>query len=206
MALTTTIGSKTALPLVSHSEYLIGMWRSQIGTGAIALTFAVAACNSNDPAIPSNSEEDEVEADTHHTEDASHSNARPRQVNDPFPDATEVRLFVQTGYSDDYEPILSSPRGVILSDEQRQSFEDTLSIAAAPAEAYSCFVPHHFFRYFDADGDQVGEVSVCFCCVGVDASGSDALLHNQSEIIDADFDELEHLVTSLGEPTDVLCD
>jgi hypothetical protein len=122
-----------------------------------------------------------------------------RKVEHPFPNASEVRLFVAVDYQKNGgEPIFSKENGLILSAADRVRFEDTLRFVATPEEMAMCFVPHHFFRYFDNKGKQVGEVEVCFCCAGTAARGS--------EILDADMEALKDLVLELGEPTQVLCD
>ena len=130
-----------------------------------------------------------------------------RRVSNPFPDATELRLFVETAYDQKTgKAIFSRSNGIRLSEPQRRKFEDALKIEAAPEEMAACFIPHHFFRYFDAEGKQVGEVEVCFCCSGVAASGSPKLQASNGEMLGADYSEVESVVASVGEPTDVLCD
>jgi hypothetical protein len=133
--------------------------------------------------------------------------AQVRKIEDPFPNASEVRLFVGVDYDKNSgEPILSKENGVILSTADRERFEDTLHFKAMPDVMAMCFVPHHFFRYFDNKGKQVGEVAVCFCCAGTAASGSDRLNSKPDEILDADMKALEKLVLDLGESTQVLCE
>lgn len=81
----------------------------------------------------------------------------------PYPDAVEVRLFVSTPAGTEQVEARK------LSLPERQAFEQTLKLNnydRGPEYAAACFVPHHFFRYFDAAGKQVGEISVCFCCGG----------------------------------------
>ena len=130
-----------------------------------------------------------------------------RKVEHPFPNASEVRLFVEVDYQENGgEPIFSKENGLILSAADRVRFEDTLRFVATPEEMAMCFVPHHFFRYFDNKGKQVGEVAVCFCCAETAATGSDKLKPEPDEILDADMEALKDLVLELGEPTQVLCD
>jgi hypothetical protein len=130
-----------------------------------------------------------------------------RKIENPFPNASEIRLFVQVDYDKNSgEPILKNATGVALSAADRAQFEDTLKIVPIPDEMTACFVPHHFFRYFDRSGKQVGEVAVCFCCAGARASGSDRLEGRADEMLSADFQALEKVILELGEPTQVLCD
>ncbi|MFN4097586.1 MAG: hypothetical protein ACK4GG_12530 [Sphingomonas sp.] len=131
---------------------------------------------------------------------------KDRRVTNPFPAATEVRLFVEVAYTKDNKQILSKRKGIPLDSTQRKAFEDSLVITAAPEYDTMCFIPHHFFRYYDANGKQLGSVSVCFCCDGVAASGSKALETPTNAVLSADYQKLKTLVAALGEPTDVLCD
>ena len=117
-----------------------------------------------------------------------------RRVTNPFPQATQLRLFVEVDYTDAGKPILS------------KAFENSLKIIAAPEEESACFMPHHFFRYYDARGKEVGDVAVCFCCYGVGASGSKTLEPPDGAMLSADYQSVKALVAALGEPTDVLCD
>lgn len=81
----------------------------------------------------------------------------------PYPDAAEVRLYVSTPAGTEQVEVRK------LSLPERQAFEQTLKLDNYDRGfeyAAACFVPHHFFRYFDAAGKQVGEISVCFCCGG----------------------------------------
>ena len=164
----------------------------------LAATLAIAGCERKVDSIaqpdPSN---------------AAASFAAPfkdRRVTNPFPAATEVRLFVEVAYTKDNKQILSKRKGVLLNAAQRKAFEDSLVITAAPEYDTMCFIPHHFFRYYDANGKQLGSVSVCFCCDGVAASGSKALEPPTDALLSANYQKLKKLVAALGEPTDVLCD
>jgi len=131
---------------------------------------------------------------------------KDRRVTNPFPGATEVRLFVEVGYTNDNKPILSKRKGVRLNAAQRKAFEDSLKMIAAPEYETACFLPHHYFRYYDASGKEIGDVAVCFCCYGVGASGSSALEPPSGAMLSADYRSVEALVAALGEPTNILCD
>lgn len=126
---------------------------------------------------------------------------------DPYPGAAEVRLFVETRDGGN-EPAFVKPAGRVLTEEQRVEFESLIAIhTISPEDLFAaCFVPHHFFRYFDGAGKLVGEIEVCFCCAGVQQSeGSKVRLSNDQMLV-ADFPRLESFVTSLGERTDVGCE
>jgi hypothetical protein len=126
---------------------------------------------------------------------------------DPFPSASEVRLFVETGYARD-EPIYSKPKGRVLTASQRAEFESLIAVhTITPDEEFAaCFIPHHFFRYFDRAGKVVGEVEVCFCCAGVQQSDGSNVSLTEDEMLVADFGKLQSFVASLGERTDVQCE
>src|SRR5690348_9592322 len=118
-----------------------------------------------------------------------------RHVSNPFPEATELRLFVETGYDrQSGRPVFHRSDGVRLKAEQRKTFEKAIRFEDAPGEMAACFIPHHFFRYFDSHGKQVGELAVCFCCNGVTASGSPKLRAGEGEVLAADYPAVERIV------------
>lgn len=127
-------------------------------------------------------------------------------IQNPFPGAKEVRLFVEKGYGPDGAPILNTPEGRLLSASELADFEGALRVEKAPEAMAACFIPHHFFRYYDERGRQIGEISICFCCSGVEASKGAKISAGSDQILAADYKKLEALVRRLGEPTDVLCD
>ena len=156
------------------------------------LLFMVTACDQS--------------AQVQKVEHSSPNVSEVRKIEDPVPNASEVRLFVEVDYDKNSgEPIFNKKNGVVLSATDRVRFEDTLRFVATPEAMAACFIPHHFFRYFDNEGKQVGEVAVCFCCAGTASSGSDKLKPRPDEILDADLKALKNLVLRLGEPTQVLC-
>ena len=128
------------------------------------------------------------------------------EIQNPFPGAKEVRLFVEKGYGPNGTPILSRPEGRLLSASELADFEGALRIEKAPEAMAACFIPHHFFRYYDERGRQIGEINICFCCSGVEASKGAKISVGPDQILAADYKKLEALVLRLGEPTDVLCD
>jgi len=129
----------------------------------------------------------------------------PRNLGNPYPDASELRLFVHSNYDESGKPVLTKEAGRTLTAEERQAFERTLRIEPAPDEYSACFIPHHFFAYFDPEGKKVGEIEVCFCCAGVQASPEIVAPIGPDEVLSADYDALEKLVQSMGEPTDIEC-
>ena len=131
--------------------------------------------------------------------------APTRPVNNPFPQATEMRLFVETARDAGGRPVFGMANGRKLSSKQRQAFEASLIVEPLPDSVDACFIPHHFFRYFDAKGRKVGQVSVCFCCSGVAVSDGSNIVVGKDQQVGADYTKLEAFVRSLGESTEAQC-
>lgn len=132
-----------------------------------------------------------------------------------YPAAVEVRLVVDNDVFDKNYRVIERPATVrVLSAKERRDFGRALLrqrvIGPAPdgdlqPDAPACFVPHHFFRYYDRAGLQVGEVAVCFCCYQARAA---------PEIIEGDrrtwfavnVSDVKALVRGMGLPTQQQCD
>ncbi|MCB2044890.1 MAG: hypothetical protein H6915_01810 [Novosphingobium sp.] len=141
----------------------------------------------------------------------SDQGASSQQKLNPFPDAAEVRLFVESGEYRNQEAVFTNPDGQSMTKEQRKVLENAISVKRIePDQAFAaCFIPHHFFRYYDAVGKQLGEISVCFCCAGVRIDSSDRSAKfeiDEDHYLAADYAGLETLVKSMGEPTDIECE
>lgn len=131
-------------------------------------------------------------------------------VSDPFPDATEVRLFVESGERRKGQAVFTKSDGQALTQEQRKVLEEAISIKKIEEDQSfaACFIPSHFFRYFDAKGKQIGEISVCFCCADISIiadNPSSNLEIDEDHYLDFDYPGLTKLVQSMGEPTDIEC-
>lgn len=130
----------------------------------------------------------------------------------PFPEAAEVRLFVATGMKNNGDLIFKSKTGRVLTPEQRRQFESLLFVQTPvnlpPDSDYyavtGCFDPHHFLRYYDASGRQIGQIAVCFCCDGTSMSPSQLRLR-EDQHFEADYPKLQALIGSWGEPNDIEC-
>jgi hypothetical protein len=131
----------------------------------------------------------------------------------PFPEAASVRLFVEAGYDEKTDqPIYRDPKGLLLTPDRRRAYESLLQVKTPvnlpPDDEFfwmtSCFIPHHFFRYFDKTGRQIGEIAVCFCCSGIDMTPSRLRLRDEQRF-SADYAKLEALIGSWGEPTNIHC-
>lgn len=130
-----------------------------------------------------------------------------------YPSATEVRLFVQDGRDADGKGLYSDPDGRLLTPAERRAIESAIKTAHYGSGARSvaaCFIPHHFFRYYDAQGRQVGEMAVCFCCAGIRASPSIPLSEGPSGTetseLTFDYTALKAAVEAMGVRTDIECD
>lgn len=127
----------------------------------------------------------------------------------PYPEAASVRLFVRGDFDGSEEYLEADGRA--LSRAQRAALEGTLKIVSydrPPDAVAACFVPHHFIRYFDKRGRQIGEISVCLCCHGVrarpDVTGP-APAGVGDHYLDFDEPAFRRIITEMGLPTDVNC-
>lgn len=132
----------------------------------------------------------------------------------PYSDAVSVRLFVENDQpeGDPQYGVFVEPEGRVLTAAQRTEFEASLSKVSTRNRAVAaCFIPHHFLRYYDASGKQVGEIAVCFCCSGAAASPElfehqgGGFLHQYDNHLAYDRERLKALIESLGLPADVWC-
>jgi hypothetical protein len=132
----------------------------------------------------------------------------------PFPEAASVRLFVETGYDEKaHQSIYRDPKGRLLSPEQRRAYESLLQVQTPVNLSWdddfflmtSCFIPHHFFRYFDRAGRQMGEIAVCFCCSGAEVTQGPQLPLKNGQRFEANYAKLKTLLQSWGAPTNVMC-
>lgn len=171
--------------------------RKAISILGLLATLCLAGCGGDDS---SRSSQQQPRAATISTPSASNA------VQNPFPGAKEVRLFVEKGHDPDGTPIFSRPGGRLLTADEVANFEGALRIEKAPEWMAACFIPHHFFRYYDEAGKQIGEIKICFCCLGVGASEGAKISVGSDQILAADYKKLEALVIRLGESTEALCD
>ena len=117
-----------------------------------------------------------------------------------YPQTASARLFVRS-----YEPghdELTEVRA--LSPDQIGRLRGALHAQAPELFTAACFVPHHFFRMYDAKGMMIGEIAVCFCCRGVRARP--ALPMPLGTDLGADYESLALLVRELGSTPKVDCE
>lgn len=141
--------------------------------------------------------------------------SRPDQIERAviYPEAATARLFVTRPYEEGMKEDFQEPEGRLLTAEDRRAVEGNFRIVTVwdmdpNATAAACFVPHHFVRYYDASGHQIGELQVCFCCHAVRASpdivtrpppGADDIF------LDFDHDGLGAVIRQMGYRTDIDC-
>ena len=120
-----------------------------------------------------------------------------------FPEAAYVQIYVD---ADDDK--MTEKAGPKLNEKQRAKLQSIVFIETVDPdrEMTACFVPHHWFRYFDAKGNQIGEVAVCFCCFQVSIDPAPASAYSSDHIVSGDMQKLEKLVHELGQPTNIACD
>lgn len=185
------------------------------------LLIAVVSCGVGGCEPDSSSPEERAEV-LDVGDDAAMPYLPPERVSErsvaPFPNAAEVRLFIRDEHSADGGSEYLDPDGLALSRAQRDAFESALSAVSyragrgesgSEADAAACFVPHHFFRYYDGEGEQIGEVAVCFCCFEVRITPEpDVQPASGADFVALAFDEpaLRGLVTSIDLPVDINCD
>jgi hypothetical protein len=128
-----------------------------------------------------------------------------------FPAATRANLLIKNSTLTGPER-LTNPNGVDLTVLQRGEFQGAIKkrVTVRPAgkdhpiaSGSGCFIPHHFFRYYDASGKKVGEIEICFCCEGGSAIPSLTPRNDESEVFD--IERIKALVKSMNLPTEVGC-
>lgn len=119
----------------------------------------------------------------------------------PFTAGTKILLFTES----ETGKLLST--SAPLQPAQRKMLESAIFTrkVAVGEEFAACFIPHHFFRYYDNAGKQIGEIAVCFCCNGVTISPSGANPVYPGHLLDANYGQLGTLVEDLGARKDVEC-
>lgn len=126
-----------------------------------------------------------------------------------WPEAASVRLFFEDIPYDEIGPNgigMSNPAGTLLTKAQQAIVSN-----AARRETYSeypamaaCFVPHHFFRFYDARGRQVGELEVCYCCAGIRLVSSPYRLADR-QLWGFDYDGVAKMMADMGISSKVQC-
>lgn len=131
----------------------------------------------------------------------------------PWPEAIEVRLFVEDLSYDERERIgatMSNPKGVMLNRDQRATLDNSVTLYRMTHEEYensayaACFIPHHFFRYYDSNGKQLGELAVCYCCGGIRLRPALREIRRDEEW-QFDYEAVKTMLEGMNIPTNVHC-
>jgi hypothetical protein len=119
-----------------------------------------------------------------------------------YPEAVRVNLLIHDSPSD--------ASRTDLTNEQRQKLESAITkrivlrSGSVVEGANACFIPHHFFRYYDKSAKQIGEIAICFCCDGGKAKPV-LLDYNQKQSVSYDIKAIKQLVSDMRLPVDVGC-
>lgn len=131
---------------------------------------------------------------------------RETPISPLFTEATSVRLFLEQYPNEaQFEWDRKHPNGIEINAAQRKQLNEAMYIETNDDKSFTaCFIPHHFFRYFDKSGKQIGEISVCFCCQQVRIEPFGKKL-NANQYVEARYTDIAKLVEELGVSTRVNC-
>ncbi len=127
-----------------------------------------------------------------------------------YPQAETVRLFVASDTVVErpeyrFERKWLNPEGGYLLTADLVARLRRAVRAEPPQAAYAaCFIPHHFFRFYDGSGRQIGQLSVCFCCGGIRADPQLILPKGWGQ--GADLVAIAAIVRATGSSPTVNCD
>ncbi len=126
-------------------------------------------------------------------------------------DAVEIRLFVEGlpfRETPHVQALMNDTDGIPLSAAQRDILDRSLArYRLLPSESDAtpaCYDPHHIFRYFNAKGEQIGKLEVCYCCRQVRVYAPDEN-RAEGEIWAFDFEGVAALLKAMDVPTDINC-
>ena len=131
----------------------------------------------------------------------------------PWPHASEVRLFVADLSYDEQKRTgnwTSRPEGIRLTAAQRAIIDESVFLHRLTKQEWSkrvytaCFVPHHFFRYYDRSGRQLGEIQICYCCQGIDTAPALRATDAYDEW-QFDFERVHKMLEGMNIPTNINC-
>jgi hypothetical protein len=96
--------------------------------------------------------------------------ARDTRALSLFPEAAEVRLFVNEdviSFDENGEPSEGTfpEEGIVLTSAEVEKLRAAVRDVPAPPEVAACCVPRHAFVFFDAQGVRLGALDVCFECI-----------------------------------------
>lgn len=124
-----------------------------------------------------------------------------------------MRLFVEDLSYEERKrtgTTMSNPKGVVLNAAQRATLDKSVTLYRMTPEEYenaayaACFIPHHFFRYYDSNGRQLGELAVCYCCRGIRLPSTFREIRNDEEWR-FDYEAVKKMLEGMSIPTNVHC-
>ena len=122
----------------------------------------------------------------------------------PFPEATEVRLYINQ-QSIDVSPQGevsegSYPRGGIpLTTSELHSIQDGLNYKKPPDAIAACCVPRHAFLFYDKAHKFLGSITVCFECGCATIDGQMPKPPANMEWLDWDETRFAHIIEAHGQ-------
>lgn len=128
-------------------------------------------------------------------------------------EAADVRLFIE-GLPHREPPstqkLINNVNGISLTEDQRTILEQAIRKRRATYEDIygqpACFIPHHFFRFYDSDGAVFATLAVCYCCGGARLEGpAAARIMGEADFIDFDYFAVKGMLRRMSVPTDIDC-
>lgn len=177
---------------------LIAVWTALLVAIAVALGAGLQAPNSGTPELVSS------------TAELKPGQRRPMII---APEAVEVRLFVEGRSQDNparVAELMKDGDGILLTAKQRARLDRSVFRYRMTRREFEnnaiagYFIPHHFFRYYDTAGKQVGELAVCYCCRGVDVTPAGWSLGDDEEW-EFDYAGIEQMLKEMNVPVDIDC-
>ncbi|ATQ41795.1 hypothetical protein CSW64_04900 [Caulobacter mirabilis] len=126
----------------------------------------------------------------------------------PYAEAATVKLFTRTF---EPQPLRTDKQGFsegrALTPAEREAIESKISLATwngAPVMV-GCCLPHHFLRYYDKAGRQIGEIAICFCCACIYGRPEPPGVAGNTAL-DFDPEALKAVMKGMGVRTDFGCE
>lgn len=123
-----------------------------------------------------------------------------------FPEATEVRLFVNGASVDwDEQGVFREgtfpDRGFLLTADEVRLLRDAVKETPPPPAEVACCIPRHAFVFLGRDGKRLGALTVCFECGCADiAEGERLQRHRALQWLDWDEKVIGDIVRAHGVP------
>ena len=132
------------------------------------------------------------------------SDSRPVSL---FPDAAEVRLFVNEdviSFDANGEPSNGTHprRGIRLTQVEAEALRNAVRDVPPPPATVDCCIPRHAFVFYDGSGARLGALDVCFeCGCAHIADGARLDRHREVRWLHWDEQAIGAIVTAHGQRT-----